>query len=364
MSDALELRGLHRRYGDVRAVDGVDLAVADGERFALLGPSGSGKTTILRLVAGFERPDEGRVVLAGQDVVGLPPERRSVGVVFQDYALFPHRTVSQNIAFGLRMRKVDRETRRARVAELLKLVGLTREADRRPDQLSGGQRQRVALARALAPNPSLLLLDEPLANLDRRLRESLRDELVTITDAVGITTVLVTHDQEEALSFADRIGVLSDGRLVQVGTPAEVWRSPVSTVVATFLGDMNLLPARVVDGGVVVTGLPTPVAVRGGVPTGPSGGVPDSGVPDGGVLACVRPEALDVLADPDGPGTVVAVAYAGGSTTHRIDVDGTRLTVRTAQPDGLPVLAVGDRVAVRVLVDAVRLLPADGSTRG
>ena len=351
MSDALELRGLHRRYGDVRAVDGVDLAVADGERFALLGPSGSGKTTILRLVAGFERPDEGRVVLAGQDVAGLPPERRNVGVVFQDYALFPHRTVTQNIAFGLRMRKVDRETRRARVAELLELVGLTREADRRPDQLSGGQRQRVALARALAPNPSLLLLDEPLANLDRRLRESLRDELVTITDAVGITTVLVTHDQEEALSFADRIGVLSDGRLVQVGTPAEVWRSPVSTVVATFLGDMNLLPARVVDGGVLVAGLPTPVAVRGGVP-------------DGGVLACVRPEALDVLADPNGPGTVVAVAYAGGSTTHRVDVDGTRLTVRTAQPDGLPALSVGARVAVRVLVDAVRLLPADGSTRG
>ncbi|MEO2106449.1 MAG: ABC transporter ATP-binding protein, partial [Actinomycetota bacterium] len=163
MSDALELHGLHRRYGDVRAVDGVDLAVADGERFALLGPSGSGKTTILRLVAGFERPDEGRVVLAGQDVAGLPPERRNVGVVFQDYALFPHRTVTQNIEFGLRMRKVDRPARRARVAELLDLVGLTREAARRPDQLSGGQRQRVALARALAPSPSLRLLDEPLA---------------------------------------------------------------------------------------------------------------------------------------------------------------------------------------------------------
>ena len=348
MSDALELHGLHRRYGDVRAVDGVDLAVADGERFALLGPSGSGKTTILRLVAGFERPDEGRVVLAGQDVAGLPPERRNVGVVFQDYALFPHRTVTQNIEFGLRMRKVDRPARRARVAELLDLVGLTREAARRPDQLSGGQRQRVALARALAPSPSLLLLDEPLANLDRRLRENLRDELVAITDAVGITTVLVTHDQEEALSFADRIGVLSEGRLVQVGTPTDVWRSPVSTVVATFLGDMNLLPARVVDGGVVVAGLPGAVAVHGGVPAD-------------GSLACVRPEALDVVARPDGPGTVVAVGYAGGSTAYRVDVDGVRLVVRAAQPDGLPSLAVGDRVAVRVLADAVRLLPGDGA---
>lgn len=351
MSDALELHGLHRRYGDVRAVDGVDLTVADGERFALLGPSGSGKTTSLRLVAGFERPDEGRVVLAGQDVAGLPPERRNVGVVFQDYALFPHRTVTQNIEFGLRMRKVDRPARRARVAELLDLVGLTREADRRPDQLSGGQRQRVALARALAPSPSLLLLDEPLANLDRRLRENLRDELVAITDAVGITTVLVTHDQEEALSFADRIGVLSEGRLVQVGTPSDVWRNPVSTVVATFLGDMNLLPARVVDGGVVVAGLPGAVAVHGGVPAD-------------GSLACVRPEALDVMARPDGPGTVVAVAYAGGSTTYRVDVDAVRLVVRAAQPDGLPSLAVGDRVAVRVLADAVRLLPADGLAGG
>ena len=351
MSDALELHGLHRRYGDVRAVDGVDLAVADGERFALLGPSGSGKTTILRLVAGFERPDEGRVVLAGQDVAGLPPERRNVGVVFQDYALFPHRTVTQNIEFGLRMRKVDRPARRARVAELLDLVGLTREAARRPDQLSGGQRQRVALARALAPSPSLLLLDEPLANLDRRLRENLRDELVAITDAVGITTVLVTHDQEEALSFADRIGVLSEGRLVQVGTPSDVWRNPVSTVVATFLGDMNLLPARVVDGGVVVAGLPRAVAVHGGVPADTA-------------LACVRPEALDVVAGPDGPGTVVAVAYAGGSTAYRVDVDGVRLVVRAAQPDGLPSLAVGDRVVIRVLADAVRLLPAEGVADG
>ena len=269
-------------------------------------------------------------------------------MVFQDYALFPHRTVTQNIEFGLRMRKVDRPARRARVAELLDLVGLTREAARRPDQLSGGQRQRVALALALAPSPSLLLLDEPLANLDRRLRENLRDELVAITDAVGITTVLVTHDQEEALSFADRIGVLSEGRLVQVGTPTDVWRNPVSTVVATFLGDMNLLPARVVDGGVVVAGLPGAVAVHGGVPAD-------------GSLACVRPEALDVVARPDGPGTVVAVAYAGGSTAYRVDVDGVRLVVRAAQPDGLPSLAVGDRVAVRVLADAVRLLPADGA---
>ncbi len=343
---ALELVDLQRRYGDVRAVDGVDLAVSVGERFALLGPSGSGKTTILRLVAGFDPPDGGTVRLAGQDVGGLPPEDRNVGVVFQDYALFPHRSVAENIAFGLRMRKVPRAARRDRVAAMLELVDLLAQADRRPDQLSGGQRQRVALARALAPEPTLLLLDEPLANLDRRLRETLRGELLAITEAVGITTVLVTHDQEEALSFADRVGVLDEGRLAQVGTPAEVWRRPDSHVVAGFLGDMNLLPVRGGPGlSVHLQGLPGPFGVLGARP-------------DGRAVACVRPEALVATFAPDGPGAVTRVAYTGGAATYWVALEEVTVQVREQRPDGTPGLAVGDRVTVRAAVDQVRLLPA------
>ncbi len=347
MDDALTLSGLTRHYGDVRAVDGVDLTVRQGERFALLGPSGSGKTTILRLVAGFEQADAGSVALRGTVVDGQPPESRNIGVVFQDYALFPHRTVAQNIEFGLRMRKVDRGRRRERVDEMLTLVGLTREAARKPDQLSGGQRQRVALARALAPEPSLLLLDEPLANLDRRLRESLRDELVSITDAVGITSVLVTHDQEEALSFADRIGVLRDGRLAQVGAPAEVWRAPVDTFVATFLGDMNLLPLAApvnADGTLRVRGLDGPLQLDGAHPDGSD------------PVACLRPEALRVIADPAGRGRIRSIFYAGGSVTFAVDVDDLRIKIRLQQPDGVPTLTEGDTVRILPAVDHVRLL--------
>lgn len=343
---ALQLVDLHRRYGEVRAVDGVDLAVQPGERFALLGPSGSGKTTILRLVAGFDQPDEGRVELAGVDVAGLPPERRNVGVVFQDYALFPHRSVADNVAFGLRMRGVDRAARQHRVAQMLDLVGLTAQADRRPDQLSGGQRQRVALARALAPEPTLLLLDEPLANLDRRLRESLRGELVAITAAVGITTVLVTHDQEEALTFADRVGVLTEGRLAQTGAPAEVWRRPHSRFVATFLGETNLLPAAADGAGMVtVEGVTGRLGVDGAVPVGP-------------VVACLRPEALQAVRDDAGDGVVVAVTVAGGTATYQVEAGPTSMLVRTIRPDGLAALAVGDRVRVVAEVTEVTVLPA------
>lgn len=346
-SAALQLVDLHRRYGAVRAVDGVDLTVQSGERFALLGPSGSGKTTILRLVAGFEQPDEGRVELAGVDVAGLPPERRNVGVVFQDYALFPHRSVADNVAFGLRMRGVDRAARRDRVAQMLDLVGLTAQADRRPDQLSGGQRQRVALARALAPEPTLLLLDEPLANLDRRLRESLRGELMAITAAVGITTVLVTHDQEEALTFADRVGVLAEGRLAQVGEPAEVWRRPCSRFVATFLGETNLLPAEVDRAGTVaVAGLAGRLDVDRAVPAGP-------------VVACLRPEALRVVRDDAGDGVVAAITMAGGTATYRVEAGGTSLLAREIRPDGRTALAVGDTVRVTAEVGAVTVLPDD-----
>ncbi|MEE8600191.1 ABC transporter ATP-binding protein [Euzebya tangerina] len=360
MSDvALELEGLVRHYGDVRAVDGVHLTVSAGERFSLLGPSGSGKTTILRLVAGFEAPDAGSVSLAREAVDHLPPEKRNVGVVFQDYALFPHRTVRQNIGFGLRMRKVAKIERRERVDELLELVGLQREADRKPHQLSGGQRQRVALARALAPSPGLLLLDEPLANLDRRLRESLREELVRITSAVGITSVLVTHDQEEALSFANRVGVLREGRLVQVGTPVELWQRPVDAFVATFLGDMNLLPVEATENGrVSVSGIAgaldrlpgdaTESRSEGGVTGGGTAGPADA-------VACLRPEALRL--EPSGEATVRSVFYAGGTATYSVEAAGRRITVREQQPDGQARIAEGDAVTVTARVSAVRLLP-------
>lgn len=358
MEPALTLIDLHRHYGDVRAVDGVTVRVQAGERFVLLGPSGSGKTTILRLIAGFDAPTGGSVVLDGQSVDGLPPERRNVGVVFQDYALFPHRTVAQNIEFGLRMRKVDKAVRRQRVAELLDLVGLTREAGRTPNQLSGGQQQRVALARALAPSPALLLLDEPLANLDRRLRESLRHELLRITDAVDITSVLVTHDQEEALSFADRIAVLRDGQVAQIGTPAEVWRAPADTFVATFLGDMNLLPVQAIAGGEVqVSGIDGVLQVEGG-PT--SNGAAADRQSSRALVACLRPEALTAVADPAGAGTVRSVFYAGGSATMTVDVDGTPITVRAQQPDGRPIATTGDSVRIQPAVDHVRLLDDPG----
>jgi ABC-type Fe3+/spermidine/putrescine transport system ATPase subunit len=342
---ALEVRGLARRYGDVDALAGVDLAVADGERFCLLGPSGSGKTTLLRLVAGFEEPDAGSVSLRGRRVDTLPPERRGIGVVFQDYALFPHRTVAQNIAFGLRMRKVPRAQREERVSEVLDLVRLRAQAQRRPDQLSGGQRQRVALARALAPEPGLLLLDEPLANLDRRLRDELREELARIHAAVGVTIVLVTHDQEEALSLADRVGVMRDGVLEQVGSPVQVWREPATRFVAGFLGEMNLLPARPAGAGrAQVTALAATLDVAGPRP-------------DGEALACLRPEALRTRPSGGVRGTVERVAYAGGSVTYRVHLrSGERVLVREPLPDGAPAWVTGDELGVEVAEVACRLL--------
>ncbi|HSG90928.1 MAG TPA: ABC transporter ATP-binding protein [Pseudomonadales bacterium] len=241
----LVLEGVTRRFGSVTAVDAVDLEVAGGEIFALLGPSGCGKSTLLRMLAGLESPDGGRVHLADEDITDLPPHRRPVNMMFQSYALFPHLDVAANVAFGLRRLPMPAPARRARVAEMLALVRLEALADRRPHQLSGGQRQRVALARALARNPRLLLLDEPLAALDRQLREQTRAELAAILRRAGVTCVLVTHDQDEALSLADRLAVMRDGRIVQTGTPAEVYRQPADRYVAAFIGAVNLFEVRV-----------------------------------------------------------------------------------------------------------------------
>lgn len=281
----LSVVGLQKRFGAVVAVDRVSLDVGEGELLAVVGPSGCGKTTLLRMVAGLERPDAGRVFIQGQDVSDLPPERRDVGFVFQQFALFPNMSVAANVEYGLKRKRVPRAERRRRVEEMLELVGLAALAGRRPDQLSAGQQQRVALARALAPRPKTLLLDEPLSALDAAIRTRLRDDLRAMQRRLGITTVLVTHDQEEALAIADRVAVMNDGRVEQAGTPWELYDRPRTAFVAAFIGRANLLTGRI-DGDVV--------------DLGPLGRVPKVSLPgagetaDGPVRFLVRPEAVAV----------------------------------------------------------------------
>ena len=238
---AVRLEGVVKRFGEVAAVDGVDLDVLEGEFFSMLGPSGSGKTTCLRMIAGFEAPSEGRILLGGQDVSRLAPYQRDVNTVFQDYALFPHMTVAENVEYGLRVKKVPRDERRARVEEALAMVQLSAFGERKPAQLSGGQRQRVALARALVNRPKVLLLDEPLGALDLKLRQSMQIELKEIQQSVGLTFIYVTHDQEEALTMSDRLAVFNHGKIEQVGAPADVYERPATGFVAGFVGVSNVM---------------------------------------------------------------------------------------------------------------------------
>ena len=237
----VRISGLRKHYGEVAAVDGIDLEIALGEFFTMLGPSGSGKTTTLRMIAGFERPDAGTIELAGKDVSSLPPFDRDVNTVFQDYALFPHMTVQQNVEYGLRVKKVPKGERRLKANEALAMVRLDDYGDRKPGQLSGGQRQRVALARAIVNTPRALLLDEPLGALDLKLRQELQIELKQIQQELGMTFIYVTHDQEEALTMSDRIAVFNQGRIEQVGTPAEMYEHPATQFVAGFIGTSNIL---------------------------------------------------------------------------------------------------------------------------
>ncbi|MFE9101688.1 ABC transporter ATP-binding protein [Actinomadura geliboluensis] len=318
---AITIRELTKVYpGGVRALDALDLDVADGEFFALLGPSGCGKTTLLRTVAGLEAATGGTVRLGGADVTRLPPGRRDVGMVFQDYALFPHMTVLDNIAYPLRIKKRSRAARHERAAEAARYLGLGGLEPRRPGELSGGQQQRVALARALVAEPRIFLLDEPLSNLDARLRLEARTFLKRLQRELAVTTVFVTHDQAEALALADRIAVMEDGRIRQLGTPVEVFRRPANLFVASFIGStpMNLLPGRVQDGVVAVAGteLPVPGDVR---------------VEDGEPVVCgVRPEYLDYSTGPvDGAfgGRVSVVEHLGGSSLVTLDVAGEPLHV-------------------------------------
>jgi putative spermidine/putrescine transport system ATP-binding protein len=298
---AVRLEDVVKRFGDVAAVDGVTLDVAAGEFYSLLGPSGSGKTTCLRMIAGFEHPTEGRILLDGRDVSDLPPFDRDVNTVFQDYALFPHMTVAQNVGYGLMVRKVAREERARRVAESLAMVRLEGFGDRKPAQLSGGQRQRVALARSLVMRPRVLLLDEPLGALDLKLRQAMQIELKEIQQDVGLTFIYVTHDQEEALTMSDHLAVFNQGRIEQVGSPAEVYELPATAFVAGFIGVSNVLEGNVAE---TVAGDPHPFTIR-----------PEK-------IALVPPDA-----DADGDrqctatGRVREVVYLGAVTRYLVDLD-------------------------------------------
>ena len=346
MTDLLRVSGLTVRHGTTVALDDLSLTIRRDELFVLLGASGSGKTTLLRAIGGFAQTSEGRIELDGRDLAGLPPHRRPVNTVFQSYALFPHMTVAANIAFGLR--HLDRAAAAERVGEMLALTRLEALADRRPHQLSGGQQQRVALARGLAPRPALLLLDEPLSALDRALRGETREELVRLRRQLGTSFILVTHDQQEALTMADRIGVMRDGRMVQVGTPAEVYERPNSRFVAEFLGSANILPGEASGRGSVAVHDAT-------IATPPHAAGP--------VLLALRPERLR-LGDAGGinrlAGTLIASIYAGETLTHTVRlVDGTDLRVAQSLHDGLTAdrPAEGSAVTVSWSPEACILLP-------
>ncbi|HET9539570.1 MAG TPA: ABC transporter ATP-binding protein, partial [Candidatus Limnocylindria bacterium] len=340
-------------YGDVEAVSGVDLDIADGEFFSMLGPSGSGKTTTLRMIAGFELPTEGRVLLKGRDVTGVPPFDRDVNTVFQDYALFPHMAVGDNVGYGLMVRKVSRRDRQERVHEALRMVRLDGYEGRKPGQLSGGQRQRVALARALVNRPSVLLLDEPLGALDLKLREEMQIELKAIQAEVGITFIYVTHDQEEALTMSNRVAVFNGGRVEQVGSPADIYEHPATTFVAGFVGTSNLL-----------TG-PAARAVIG----------------EDGVFT-VRPEKIR-LADPNAQvaddeasvrGTVREVVYLGPDTRYIVELElggelvVTQQNLETSSMEALtahgrPVRLVWKRRHVLSLATSQESMGEEGETR-
>jgi spermidine/putrescine ABC transporter ATP-binding subunit len=299
----LEIAGLSKSFGQIAAVDDLSLTVHEGEFFALLGPSGCGKTTLLRMIAGFEMPDRGGIRLAGSDVTGIKPNRRPINLMFQSYALFPHMSVAANIGYGLEMENVAGAELKRRVAEALDLVQLAPLADRKPHRLSGGQRQRVALARALIKRPKLLLLDEPLGALDKKLREQMQIELKRIQRETGVTFIVVTHDQEEALTMADRIALLGQGRIVQLGRPRDLYETPVNRFAADFIGMMNFLPGRRVAEGFSVPGLGLFQAVNQA----------DIAVDSDAVLA-VRPERLrlyDQAGDGQLVGTVDGIAYLG-----------------------------------------------------
>jgi spermidine/putrescine ABC transporter ATP-binding subunit len=342
----VRISDVQRSFGDVVALGGVSLDIAPNEFFALLGPSGCGKTTLLRVLAGFEHPDAGTVTLGGEDLLAKPAHRRPVNLMFQSYALFPHMTVERNIAYGLEREKLPRAEVTARVGEVLETVGLTTMAKRRPAQLSGGQRQRVALARAIVKRPSLLLLDEPLSALDRKVRAEMQLELKRLQHEVGITFVVVTHDQEEAMSMADRIAVMNGGTVQQVASPVELYQRPANLFVADFIGTSNLFTGTAGAGGVAVDGL---------------GVLPGHGGPTSGPAhLMVRPEDTRVVAAGEGivRGEVISSQFFGGVSTIAVQVPGHQVPVLLTRP-GPPDLP-GD-AAVDIGWDPARAVVLAGS---
>jgi spermidine/putrescine transport system ATP-binding protein len=356
----VQLAGLIKRYGAFEAVRGIDLDIPPGEFFCLLGPSGCGKTTTLRMIAGFERPSGGRVMLDGRDVSGTPPNRRNVNTVFQNYALFSHLTVAENVAFGLRFTRTSKEETRTRVGEALSLVQMQEFHDRKPHQLSGGQQQRVALARALILNPSVLLLDEPLGALDAKLRKTLQVELKALQEQVGVTFVYVTHDQEEALTMADRLAVMSEGRVEQVGTPREVYEEPASAYVADFLGVSNLLEAEAVG---------TEPDGRCRVRVGELELLASHGHTSarGPVKVVVRPERVRVeapkqIGENHLPGKVERVVYAGAISQLVVTLElGTPIQCMLANDGADSSFDRGTPVSVCLPCEALRVLRTDAT---
>ena len=325
----VSLTSLNRHFGAVRALDGLTVDVAPGELVALLGPSGCGKTTALRILAGFETADSGTVTVDGKEISHIPASRRDMGMVFQSYSLFPNMSALDNVGFGLRLRKKSGAERKRRAGELLDMVGLAKQAGQFPHQLSGGQQQRVALARALAIEPRVLLLDEPLSALDAKVRLQLREQIRALQQRLGTTTLFVTHDQEEALSMSDRVGVMKDGKLEQIATPSELYSEPATAFVAEFVGTMNRIPGRLDGTGDQVSALGQTVPVTGGAADALAGDVD----------VLVRPEGLDIAAGPNGNGIVADRTFLGSTTRISVLLDGDHM-VKVDQPStvaaGLP----------------------------
>jgi putative spermidine/putrescine transport system ATP-binding protein len=358
MDAKLELRNLGKAYGHNQVVNDVSLTVADNELVTLLGPSGSGKTTTMMMIAGFVAPDSGEILLDGRSILDVPPYRRNIGVVFQSYALFPHMSVAANVEFPLRQHRIGRGASRRKAQELLALVGLEEFGQRSISQLSGGQQQRVALARALAVDPPLLIMDEPLSALDKRLREQMQDEIKRIQQAVGVTVLCVTHDQTEAFVLSDRIAVMNEGRILQVGPPREVYDFPANDFVADFLGESNVFrgslqraggePVFCADGGLKLSIL--------------------ADAPAGNAVVVIRPERVEIsgaatraAGEPISgmttlSGKVVNSSFVGSSTTYRVDCDGVLFRVRCPSVATTP-FSYGETVFLRIPTDACVVLP-------
>ncbi len=349
MTQAIEIASVSKRFGTFTALNAVSFAIMDNEFFTLLGPSGCGKTTLLRCIAGFEDVTSGEIRLFGQNIAALEPNHRPVNTVFQHYALFPHMTVIDNVAFGLKMKGIDTSERLARAGQMLEMVHLSAFADRLPARLSGGQQQRVALARALAPAPKVLLLDEPLSALDLKLRQAMRVELKSLQEQTGITFVFVTHDQEEALTMSDRIAVMSAGQVQQIGTPREIYEAPTNRFVADFIGETNLMQVDV---------------------TSVSGGMATVTMPGGQTLSCpaaegqagshhlsIRPERVSVVTDGDLAATVDRVVYLGTDLQLLTTLDGGQpFHIRLQNSARATVPAPGTRINLRLEEGAARLL--------